>query len=127
MKLHKEFGLNPTISTCFWCGGDMGGIALLGAGYKKEAPMHMVTSYEPCSVCEGHRNLGVTIIEVNNFPNQKGQPSISEDFYPTGRYWVVIEEVIHKIVPAENLEQVLKYKVLLLDPEGAEKLGLNEA
>lgn len=41
VRLHPKYGVNPTIPTCFWCGKDKNEIALLGAAYKEEAPMHM--------------------------------------------------------------------------------------
>lgn len=52
IRLHPEHGLNPTLCTCFWCGEDTGEIALLGATYNGEAPMHMVLNYEPCAACK---------------------------------------------------------------------------
>ena len=48
IRLHKKYGLNPTLSTCFYCGKETGEIALLGAAYDGEAPMHLCTSLEPC-------------------------------------------------------------------------------
>ena len=42
IRLHKQFGLNPTLSTCFYCGQETGEIALLGASYDGEAPMNLV-------------------------------------------------------------------------------------
>ena len=52
IRLHPEHGLNPTLCTCFWCGEDTGEIALLGATYNGEAPMHLVLNYEPCAACK---------------------------------------------------------------------------
>lgn len=31
IRLHKDFGLNPTLPTCFYCGEETSEIALLGA------------------------------------------------------------------------------------------------
>lgn len=52
IRLHPEFGLNPTVPTCFYCGKEKGGIAFLGASYKGEAPMHMCLDLEPCKECQ---------------------------------------------------------------------------
>jgi hypothetical protein len=34
MRLHNEYGLNPTIPICFFCGESKDEVALLGANYK---------------------------------------------------------------------------------------------
>jgi hypothetical protein len=52
MILSKEHGLNPTMPVCYWCGEETGEVALLGAAYKGEAPMHMVLNKEPCPACK---------------------------------------------------------------------------
>jgi hypothetical protein len=52
MRLHKTYGLNPTLSICITCGEETGEIVLLGGAYKEEAPMKMVTSIEPCKTCQ---------------------------------------------------------------------------
>ena len=51
IRLHPKYGLNPTMVSCIICGGDTGGIALLGNFLKEEAPMHMVLTPEPCDAC----------------------------------------------------------------------------
>jgi len=50
--LHKEYGVNPTIPICAFCGEDKNEIALLGAKYKDKAPMHMHIDNEPCDACK---------------------------------------------------------------------------
>ena len=52
IKLHKEHGLNPTVPICIYCGKDKNEVALLGAAYKEEAPMHMILNNEPCDSCK---------------------------------------------------------------------------
>ena len=48
IRLHKDFGVNPTIPQCLYCGEDKNEVALLGAAYKGEAPMHMIIDRVPC-------------------------------------------------------------------------------
>jgi len=50
--LHKEFGVNPTIPICSFCGEDKNEVVLLGNAYKEEAPMHMQIDNEPCDACK---------------------------------------------------------------------------
>jgi hypothetical protein len=59
IKLHKEHGLNPTIPICVFCGEDKNEIALLGADYKGEAPMHMAIDNEPCEECQEKLDGGI--------------------------------------------------------------------
>ena len=76
IRLHSKYGVNPTIPQCFWCGQDKNEVALLGAAYKGEAPMHMVLDHEPCETCKQKFAQGILFFEV--------------DDEPTGR-WVVIK------------------------------------
>ena len=93
LKLHKRYGLNPTLSTCFYCGKETGEIALLGAGYDGEAPMHLCTSIEPCPECKAKFNGYVLLIEATQ--DNKGKPQ------PTGRWFAVKKE--HVKVPNNGI------------------------
>jgi len=84
IKLHKEYGLNPTICTCFYCGEDTEEIALLGAAYKSKAPSHMCTSLEPCDKCKEKYKDHVLVVEVESEQNP----------IPTGRYFAVKKEIV---------------------------------
>lgn len=85
IPLHKEYGLNPTICTCFYCGKDTGELALLGAHYKGEAPMHMCTSIEPCKECKEKYKNHVLLVEVQE---ENGKP------IPTGRWLAIKKEYV---------------------------------
>lgn len=98
IKLSPKYGLNPTIPVCFWCGEDVGEVALMGHigdGRKHEdiqAPMRMVISYEPCENCKKNMALGFTVIEATLEPNSTTSYPIQEGVYPTGRYAVIQPE-----------------------------------
>lgn len=97
IKLSPKHGVNPTIPVCFFCGEAKNEIALLGRIGGRDglqAPMHMVLDYEPCDKCKEHWNEGVTLIEVNTYPMNDGQPPIAPNAYPTGRYVVVKPEAL---------------------------------
>lgn len=71
IRLHKKHGLNPTISICFICGKPKKEVALLGSAYKGRAPMHMVTSLEPCEKCKKMlRGGGVAMVGARPTPDQ---------------------------------------------------------
>ena len=92
LRLHKEHGVNPTISQCYYCGKDKNQLALLGARYKGKAPMHMVTDLEPCDKCKPKLAQGITFIHCADDGNEK-------DPKPTGGYSVVKEKAAKKMIP----------------------------
>lgn len=83
IKLHKQYGVNPTLSVCFYCGEETGEIALLGAAYDGEAPMHLCTSIAPCPKCKEKYKDCVLLIEA--VQDCKNNPK------PTGR-WIAIKK-----------------------------------
>ena len=87
LRLHKKYGLNPTLSTCFYCGKETGEIALLGANYNGEAPMHLCTSLEPCHDCKERFKDQVLIVEADLASN--GEP------IPTGRFVAIPKQMVN--------------------------------
>lgn len=62
LRLHPEFGVNPTIAACAWCGKDKNEIALLGFNKGKLAPRRVMLDDEPCEECQKTMNKGITIV-----------------------------------------------------------------
>lgn len=88
VRLHKKFGFNPTISQCILCGKSKNQIALLGASYKEEAPMNMVTEVEPCDECKKkYLSKGVMMVEATKELN---------GFHPTGKIAVIKDKFFKK-------------------------------
>lgn len=87
IRLHKQHGLNPTLCTCFYCGQETGEIALLGAAYDGEAPMHLCTSVEPCAACKEKFKDAVLILEA--------RPDERDKLQPTGRWVAVKKEAVN--------------------------------
>ena len=86
LRLHKEHGVNPTISQCIICGGEKNELVLLGANYKERAPMHMITSLEPCEACrEKYLKTGIMLAEATG-----------EKHTPTGRIMVITEDCFRR-------------------------------
>lgn len=98
IKLHPEYGLNPTMGECILCGKPTGKIALLGGNYKEKAPSKMIVSLEPCKECrEKYLSIGVMLVEVDS----------PTSLQPTGRVMVIRDEafrqVIDKDVPEDKI------------------------
>ena len=82
--LSKKFGLNPSMTICFYC-GETTGIALMGKiktpeDDDAEAPRTICNSLEPCDKCKEKYKDYVLVVE---------KPSVEEA--PTGR-WVAIKK-----------------------------------
>lgn len=86
IRLHNKYGVNPTLAVCFYCGEETGEIALLGAAYNGEAPMHMCVSVEPCKKCKEKYKDYVLLVEAKN--DEKGKPQ------PTGRWLAIKKECV---------------------------------
>ena len=117
IHFHKEYGLNPSLDLCFWC-GEATGVALLGANKGQKAPREMVSSYVPCNKCQSDWERGVTMIAVTTFPNGEGQPPINPeprgrstmghiDLYPTGALVVVRPEAVRRIFEEDMAESAV--------------------
>lgn len=68
MRLHKKYGVAPTMLTCFFCGKEKGEIALLGSAWKgsTEPPMKMCMDHNPCDECAGYMKQGIILIAVKD-------------------------------------------------------------
>jgi hypothetical protein len=113
IRLHKEHGLNPTISTCFFCGQDKNELVLLGAAYKEQAPMHMVMNKEPCDTCKGYMEQGVMLISVRDGEH-------GDNPYKTGKIAVVKVEYMQRVSPG------FKGRIAFIEDSVWTKLGLPE-
>jgi hypothetical protein len=129
IKLHPEYGLNPTMPVCFWCGKNTGEIVLLGRRYKGKAPRRMwLGDYTPCGECASRLKPGpdrVVIMECSRTPTLDNQPSMHEDqqAYPTGRYVVFRVEALERIFNPEGVKAVEDAgNKCLLEPEAFEVL-----
>ncbi len=102
IKISPKYGLNPSMTVCFWC-GEPTGIALPGritggrCGDDMEAPKYMFSGYEPCDKCKESMDLGVTMMEAGRAPHFEGQPEMQDGVYPTGRWSVITKEAAERI------------------------------
>jgi hypothetical protein len=99
--LHPKHGLNPTIPLCIVCGKEKNEIALLGNAYKGQAPMHMVTSIEPCDACrEKFLTEGTMLMEATEdwSHSKMGKPRRE----PTGKFVILKDEAFCRIFNQEK-------------------------
>jgi len=83
ITLSQKHGVNPSMTTCFYC-GEVTGIALLGKlKGDEEAPKYMCNSVEPCDKCKEKYKDYVLVVE---------KPSPEEN--PTGRWFAVKKEAM---------------------------------
>lgn len=112
ISLHPEFGVNPTVCMCFWCGEDTGAIALLGNNGGREAPPRSLIDYDPCDKCKAIWEQGILLIETQDTPLLPKQFSMKDggNIYPTGRWLVFKRESLSKILDetTELFKQVSK-------------------
>ena len=116
IRLHKKFGLNPTITRCFVCGEDKNEIALLGAAYEGEAPMHLCLDKEPCDKCKEHMKQGIILISVRD--GESG-----DNPYRTGGWVVIKEEALKKVI---NDPKLLENRMMFVPDAAWKALGLPE-
>lgn len=121
IRLHPQYGLNPTMPSCFWCGGTRNEIALLGAAYKGEALRNMVIDYEPCNECKEKMATGFLLVEVTDKASDH-RPAINRnpEAFPTGRWCVIKNEAADRLFPNVDRSQ----GKALISKELAEKIGL---
>lgn len=59
--------------------------------------MGVILDYEPCDECKENRKLGVTLMEVSEYPVHEGFPEIQNGIYPTGRWCVIKHEAAERM------------------------------
>jgi hypothetical protein len=110
--LSKNFGLNPILGVCFFCGEYTGAIGLPGRlPNDVEAPREAVLDYVPCPACQEkikdkHFVVEVTVATGNQRP-------IIPGYAPTGAYWIL-----------EPSNGVFENPVTLISPTNAREVGL---
>jgi hypothetical protein len=117
LRISPKHGVNPSISTCFWCGKPTNALVLFGRMKDdREAGQYCgPIDYEPCEECKTGMSQGITIIEVVEFNNDN--PEIQKGLYPTGKMVVVKEEAVLRIFTPEATESMLKHRKSFMDAE----------
>jgi hypothetical protein len=108
IKLSPKYGVNPSLSECFFCGKTklLFMFGKIGKGKTDiEAPQHAIYDYEPCDDCKKlWEGKTVVIGCVTEQPADKRSPiarSSNGNLYPTGSYVVMEREAVRKIFNME--------------------------
>ena len=113
LRLHSKYGVNPTIACCYLCGKEKNELALLGAGYKGEAPKYMIIDYIPCDWCKDNMKQGIVIVQATN----------SNPPTRTGPYIVLRENALPHFLKEPLLSKVLTNRVCYMDKQMWEQLA----
>jgi hypothetical protein len=124
LRLHPKYGVNPTMPVCFWCGEATGEIAMLGAGYKGEAPMSLVINYDPCEKCRANMALGFLVVQCGSIANNPPLDKNNPNSRPTGRWCVIKREVAHRLFgDSPQWPSIELHQRVLLDLGAWNKMG----
>lgn len=121
IKLSPQHGVNPSLSTCFYCGGDKNELILPGRlKGDVEAPRKAVRNMEPCDQCKHFMERGVILIEVD-----EAKTTDRNNPYRAGGWCVIKDEAIARIITdAAMREQILKSRVAFLPTEVWDAIGI---
>lgn len=124
LKLHSRYGVNPTIPTCFVCGGEKNEIVLLGAlayritGKENGENVRMAFDKEPCDKCKAFMAQGVIFISVRD-------GEAGDNPYRTGGWWVLRDEAVRRMgQPGELVEDILRRRVCFIPDSVCDAIGL---
>jgi hypothetical protein len=103
------------MNICFWCK------RIADSSKRDENPVYK--DYQFCELCAENSGKGITIVQVVSEPN--GNPEIREGLYPTGKWVVVTEENIIKVLTdLPILDTVLRLRQMFINLDDWEKLKL---
>lgn len=120
IRLSPKHGVNPSLSACWFCGGDKNELVLPGRlPDDAQAPHRAVWNREPCETCKGHMAAGVICLEVIESGPVQGEPT------RTGNMAVVRDEAIRRIVNDPELAaSIIRKRVVFLPREAWMLMGL---
>ncbi len=113
LVLHPTYGVNPSISQCYFCLEDLD-VILFGNswrdkdGNRGQAPMKCgVINMQPCPKCEEHMKQGIIVISIRD--DDSGPPPREVDQFGrnitplwnpcrTGGWWLVNAERLAEII-----------------------------
>lgn len=121
MRISHKHGVNPSLSQCFYCGGDKNEVVLAGLMKgDREAPRKAVWSMEPCDQCAHFMKEGVILIEVD-----EAKSTDRQNPHRAGAWVVIKDEAIKRIVTTPELaEDILRKRVAFLPTEVWDAIGL---
>ena len=130
MRLHRKHGLNPTMTTCYYC-NEPSEIILVGADVKqfKDAGLASedgemqrnigVLNGRPCPKCESLMEQGVIMISIRDGQDadidRANEQHKLPNPYRTGGWVVVRDEFITRLIKDVELrDSILKNRVVFI-------------
>ena len=138
IPLHPEFGLNPSLTLCFYC-LETNAIALLGNHCETEAPRVIgIIDMNPCAKCEEHMQSGIICIGVDDGQLEALQaeqteyrnacPPPKQPFIPnpsrTGLFCVIKEEDFERVFTGPAADSARKVRWAFLEQSVVDQIGL---
>ena len=129
VRIHKKYGLNPTMTTCFYC-GESKDILLVGSAtteFKKVGlsdydgrmnPNIGVIDKEPCSKCAKYMEQGIICISV------KDDSVGSDNPFRTGGWAVVKDSAFDTFLDRDILLNIKKSRVVFIPDTVWDNMGL---
>ena len=125
--LDEKYGVNPTMSNCFYCGKEKDVILIGKANWKmKESGLCSpdgemkrnigVIDTEPCSECAKYMEDGIIIVSVKD-------GDTSDNPYRTGRMVVVQEDFIQRSTDEPLTSDILKRRFTYMEDEVWNAIG----
>ena len=109
IELSPNYGLNPTIGICFFCGEETRTIAIAGKLPNDEkAPTKDVLNYEPCDKCRAKFEQGIAFFGVTKTALDN-RPEIALNTYLTGSAIVLTEDDVRN---AQFIKDEIKDKII---------------
>lgn len=107
--LHPEFGLNPALAVCQYCGKETGEIVFLGNS-SKEQHKHVFINADPCDDCKKIFEQGVAFIEVEETGNENCPRVL--------KYAVITPDAAKVILEGYDHLDIVLEKHMVLVPKG---------
>lgn len=118
IPLHPQYGVNPAIPVCFYCGEEKNEILLLGNNYKEEAPRRAVWNQEPCDQCRDYMKQGIILLGVDETKSKN-----MNNPYRTGQFVVVSDNWVRRVIsPPELVKDILKRRMAYVPEQLAQQL-----
>jgi hypothetical protein len=122
IRLSPKFGLNPSMSICFFCQKEKNEIIIPGLlSGDAEAPRKAVWNKEPCDECKAHMNQGIILISVD----EKKSFQDKENPYRTGGWVLIKEDAIKRMIKDKKLlSHILEKRVAFVPDDTWNHIGL---
>lgn len=140
MYLHPKHGLNPTLTTCYYC-NEPADLLLVGSQTKRFKELGLASSdgemkmnigvidARPCAKCQDYMQQGVILISMRDGEESEMETAKHEkrlaNPYRTGGWIVVREEYIRRVIDSPILtRQILRQRVCFVPDSAWDKIGL---